>query len=104
MCGRFYIEPEDPLIREFIEQVNRSPLAQRFQSRFAQPVPSSGEIFPSAIVPVIAMSRLLKKKVFPMRWGYTLQSGSGKGSARLVINARSESAAEKNLFISVFLP
>ena len=64
MCGRFNIEPEDPLIREFIEQVNRSPLAQRFQSKFARPIPSVGEIFPSGIVSVIAMSRLLKKKVF----------------------------------------
>ena len=98
MCGRFYVEPADPLIRDFMEQVNRSPLVERFQRRTAQPVPASGEIYPSAVVPVIALSRGLKRTVFPMKWGFSLPSSSGQGSGKLLINARTETAAEKPMF------
>ena len=63
MCGRFYIEPTDPLVRDFLEQVNRSPLTDRFRGRFAQAIPASGEIFPASVVPVIAMSRRMKRTV-----------------------------------------
>ena len=98
MCGRFYVEPTDPLIREFLEQANRSPLARRFRGRNGQPVPASGEITPTAVVPVIALNRRREQRVFPMRWGFVLKSASGQGSGRLMINARMETAAEKPMF------
>ena len=98
MCGRFYVEPEDPVIRDFLEKVNRSPLAVRFRGKYAQPVPAVGEIFPSAVVPVIALNRNRERKVFPMKWGFSMKNASEQGSARLVINARSESAGEKPMF------
>ena len=98
MCGRFYIEPTDPLVRDFLEQVNRSPLTERFRGRYAQAIPASGEIYPSSVVPVIALSKGMKRTVFPMKWGFTMNSASGRGSEKLMINARSESAAEKPMF------
>ncbi|MBQ3705073.1 MAG: SOS response-associated peptidase [Clostridia bacterium] len=98
VCGRFYLEPQDPLIQDLMEQVNRSPLAERFRGRYArQPVPAAGEILPSAIVPVIALSRKRERKAFPMRWGFSMGE-AGRGGSRLVINARSETAPEKPMF------
>lgn len=98
MCGRFYIEPTDPLVRDFLEQVNRSPLTDRFRGRFAQAIPASGEIFPASVVPVIAMSRRMKRTVFPMKWGFIMNGAPGREPGKLMINARSESAAEKPMF------
>ncbi|MBR2824545.1 MAG: SOS response-associated peptidase [Clostridia bacterium] len=98
MCCRFYTEPADPQIHAFLEQVNRSPLADRFRRSSVQPVPASGEINPSAVVPVIALSRGWKRSVFPMKWGFSMNGASGKGAGKLLINARSESAAEKPMF------
>ena len=52
----------------------------------------TGEVFPSDTAAVIAKNRQLKPAVFPMRWGFERKGGG------LVINARSETAAEKTLF------
>ena len=52
----------------------------------------TGEVFPSDTAAVIANNRQLKPTVFPMRWGFERRGGG------LVINARSETAAEKQLF------
>ena len=69
------------------------------------PLKTCGEIFPTDIVPVIANGREGgsartggfvrpgRPRTFAMRWGYTL-SGS-----RRVINARSETAAERPMFL-----
>ena len=97
MCGRFYMEPEDPVIRDFMEQVNRSPLAGAFHARFSQ-APAAGEILPSSIVPVLASGRSGNRAVFPMKWGFSLSSAPGRPAARPVINARTETAGEKPLF------
>ena len=56
------------------------------------PVKTSGEIFPSDTVPVLAFNRKLDVTPFSMRWGYSLSSG------KLIINARSESAKTTRLF------
>lgn len=96
MCGRFYVESEDPVLRDFLEQVNRSPLARQFRERNDRDVPAAGEIAPSAVVPVIALNRSRERKAFPMKWGFSVKNPAGK--SRLLINARSETAAEKPLF------
>ncbi len=96
MCGRFYIESEDPVLRDFLEQVNRSPLAARFRERNRRDVPDEGEITPAAVVPVVALNRNRERKVFPMKWGFSVPNPAGK--SRLLINARTETAAEKPLF------
>ena len=49
-----------------------------------------GEVRPTNIVPVVAPDRSGKKAVFPMKWGY-----SGRP---LLMNARTETAAEKPTF------
>ena len=87
MCGRFHLE-ESPELRPIIEEMNRSPLLPFFGDAA---VMTHGEIRPSAVVPAVAFSRAGKKAVFPMKWGF-------KGKSGLLINARTETAAEKPLF------
>lgn len=53
---------------------------------------TSGEVFPSDIVPVLANSRQQDVQPFAMRWGYTFPN------SKPVINARSETAAIKPMF------
>ena len=69
------------------------------------PLKTCGEIFPTDIVPVVANGREGgsartggfvrpgRPRAFAMRWGYTLNG------SRRVINARSETAAERPMFL-----
>ena len=98
MCAQFYVEPNEVVLRDYLEQANRSPLAPRFRERSTRDVLSAGEILPSAVVPVIAMNKNGARKVFPMRWGFSLKPFAGTAKSRLLINARSETAAEKPMF------
>lgn len=86
MCGRYYIPDEDAAaeLMEIIDQINKK--------HNAGPVIKTGEIAPSDTAPVLANNRNLVVTPFAMKWGYSLDNG------RLVINARSEEAAEKPLF------
>ena len=85
MCGRYYIEEdEDDLrFRAALDELNRKTLKENLKT--------SGEIFPSDTVPVLAPDREGRASAFAMTWGYTL------GTKR-VINARSESAASSPMF------
>ena len=100
MCGRFYVEPEDDFFRDLAEEINRSPLLPRFEGR----IPAAGgtgiyggEVSPGSVVPVFAPDRSGRKAVFPMQWGYRLQPSGGRKPS-LIINARTETAADKPLF------
>lgn len=83
MCGRYYIREEDSAsdLQEIIDQLNRKGQTVK-----------TGEIFPSDTVPVIANSKSMQPSPFAMPWGFTMPDG------KLIINARSETAAEKPLF------
>ena len=83
MCGRYYVEAEDTEeeLLAMLQTLNRRGLACK-----------TGEIFPTDTVAVIANSRALQPTPFAMTWGYTLPGG------KRLINARSESAAEKPMF------
>ena len=86
MCGRYRIEDKEDSkeLREIIETANR---------RSAEPVRTSGEICPADLAPVLANSRRLAPTAFAMRWGYTLDGG------KRLINARSETAATRPIFM-----
>ena len=87
MCCRYWTD-ESPELRPIVEEMNRSPLMKKWQDKVK--VKSYGEIFPTDVVPVIAPNRSGLRLVYPMKWGY-----SGKS---LLMNARSETAAEKLTF------
>ena len=86
MCGRYYIEEttDSDEMHRIIETVNRCSETDQLKT--------SGEIFPTDVVPVVATSRGMRASAFAMSWGYTLTDG------KKVINARSESAESKSLF------
>lgn len=83
MCGRYFVDraesPED--LGRIIDVLNR-----RGQ------IVKTGEIFPGDAVPVIANNKALMPAAFAMPWGYRMPDG------QLMINARSETAADKILF------
>ena len=91
MCTRFYIEPESEELAEIIEAVRQSKLSGRF-IRAGSAILTRGEIRPTDVVPVIAPGRDGKQAVFPMKWGFQIPGRS------LIVNARSETAAEKPTF------
>ena len=86
MCGRYYIAQDDlsDELSRIIDELNRKKTPEGLKT--------SGEIFPSDIVPVLANSRKQDVQPFAMRWGYAFPNG------RPIINARSETAAEKPMF------
>ena len=87
MCGRYYIADDDlEDMRAWIMEAGARAAAANVTLR-------TGEIFPSATVPVIANSRSMKPGAFPMQWG--MRHGDKKA---FVINARSETAATKSMF------
>lgn len=83
MCGRYYIAEEDSAaeLQEIIEQLNRRGTEVK-----------TGEIYPTDTVPVLANNKSMVITPFVMKWGYTLPDG------KQIINARSETAADKPLF------
>lgn len=83
--------PADPELRELVKEMNRSGLAERFRKNGTEPLEAEGEVFPSAVLPVVALSKTGGKRVFPMKWGFSTKTG-------LIINARAETAAEKPTF------
>lgn len=93
MCGRYYIEQEEDLaeMRQILEEVNR-----RFRETESVKAMKTGEIAPSHVVPALRLQQKdgasqIVADLF--QWGYPKYQGSG-----LVINARSETAADKPMF------
>ena len=83
MCGRYYIAPDE-------EEEDWEEIIAILQRR--SETVKTGDIFPSDTVPVIANSRSMRPTPFAMRWGYLLPNG------KRVMNARSETAADRALF------
>ena len=89
MCGRYLISVEEEIIemREIIHEINRRYAGQPELGQM-----KSGEIFPTDIVPVIALeAEQLRPYLFS--WGFPRWQESG-----VIINARSETAEEKGMF------
>lgn len=85
MCGRYCIDPENSAeILRVIQRLQRLDPEMRVQT--------SGEISPGDGVPALCLSRAGNVRAFAMAWGYRMDDG------RRIINARSETAAEKPLF------
>lgn len=92
MCCRFYMEMS-PELRPIVEAANRSRLYRNNIHRLTKPLTTGGEVFPDALVPVLASDKSGERAVFPMLWGYHMP-----GIRRTIANARTETAAEKPSF------
>lgn len=91
MCGRVYMAPANQELREIVKEMNESKAAEYLLSVKNGTIRTEGEIRPSDIVPALALNRKGEKRVFPMKWGFSVHN-------RLIINARSETAAQKPAF------
>jgi len=94
MCTQFCIEPSSEELDEILEEVQRSLLLKRFMAA-GEKLMTSGTIRPTDVVPVIAPGKDGTRAVFPMRWGFKARI---KEKDTLLVNARSETAAEKPVF------
>ncbi len=89
MCGRYYISTEDhsDLMQNILAELGR---------RWPNQPARTGEIAPSQLAPALYQLPKQKQKLSGVglfRWGFPGFSGS-----QLVINARSETAAQKSMF------
>lgn len=92
MCGRYFISNFTKSRLEeffFLSNIIESTLKKHKDMT----VKTSGEIFPTDNVPVIAKNRKNETKTFIMKWGFKAFEGGS-----LLINARSETAASKPTF------
>ena len=83
MCGRFYV-PEDAsiqMIRAIVERLEHRNVKVK-----------TGDVFPGDMAAVVASNRRLQPQPFAMEWGFRLSDG------KRIINARSETAAQKAMF------
>lgn len=83
MCGRFYV-PEDAsiqMIRAIVERLEHRNVKVK-----------TGDVVPGDIAAVVASNKHLQPQPFAMEWGYHLADG------KRIINARSETAAQKAMF------
>lgn len=83
MCGRFYVPEDDSAetIRAILEYLEHRNVKVK-----------TGDVFPGDVAAVVASNRHLEPQPFAMEWGYHLSDG------KRIINARSETAAQKAMF------
>ena len=83
MCGRFYVPEDDSIemIRAIVEYLEHRNVKAK-----------TGDVFPGDIAAVVASNRHLGPQPFAMEWGYHLSDG------KRIINARSETVAQKAMF------
>ena len=93
MCCRFYIKENDPDFAPIVDGAEKSGLYPRVQKAHPAPLVRSGEVRPTDVAAVLAIDKRQKPTLFPMIWGF-----STPGRNVPIINARSESAAEKPTF------
>ena len=97
MCVRFYIDKTDSVLFPLCEAAVQSPMAMRFAHGDGGAILTEGEIRPTNIVPTIAMNKRGNRSVFPMKWGFNVPIAH-KTVPKLVVNARTETAAQKRSF------
>ena len=83
MCGRFFVPEDDSIqmIRDVMEELDCRNVKVK-----------TGEVFPGDVAAVVANNRRMQIEPFAMEWGYHLPDG------KRIINARSETAAQKAMF------
>ena len=90
MCCKYHVEPNG-YFEELARQAQRTTLASPYQIQEGH-VLHSGDVGPGNVVPVLSSNKAGNPIAFFMYWGFRAQNGS------LLINARSETAAQKPMF------
>ncbi|MBQ7600303.1 MAG: SOS response-associated peptidase family protein [Clostridia bacterium] len=92
MCVRFFVDDEDRELRPYLESAGSSRLLKEYEKRNGRAAGMRGEIRPSDAACVTACSRTGKTAAYPMKWGYDIHGRS------ICVNARCETAAQKEMF------
>lgn len=87
MCGRYYIASEDTHeeLKKLIDELSRRENEEKNAFK-------TGEVFPGDNALVVCNNKKLVSRPFVMKWGFSQKDG------KLLINARSETAQEKQMF------
>src|SRR5664280_2833904 len=93
MCGRYAIECEEEniFLKEILEETNR-----KYAGRPLLSCLHMGEIFSTQTAPILALEEG-RSSPFIMNWGFP-RPGRAQSAGGYIINARAETATEKNLF------
>ena len=83
MCGRYWIDVDERELRDIVNAAAANALPDEMTLK------TSGEVFPTDTVPVIAAPENIR----PMQWGFTQE-----GKKQPIINARSETVMERPMF------
>lgn len=85
MCGRYHIDTEEDIqeMREILQEISK-----KYADSETHASMKTGEVFPTNLAPVIGADGPAI-----MKWGFPMH-----GSAQTIINARSETAAQKPMF------
>ena len=97
MCSRYYVEMS-PELRPIIERARNSSLAAKMVHDLGRTVKTEGEVLPTDIAPVIAPDSKGRPSVFPMIWGFSAPDRKNTKRSQPLINARSETASQKQTF------
>lgn len=88
MCGRFFLDVDfEEVLKHYFGIVGDYPVTE-YEPR---------EIFPSNSLPVIHRGKEVKRTIHLMKWGFAPSFMN-----KILINARSETVAEKKLFKEAF--
>ncbi|MEL7649940.1 MAG: SOS response-associated peptidase [Sedimentibacter sp.] len=82
MCGRYYMDIDDKEIKKIADEAEKN-IYQDY---------STGEIFPSDVAPILVSGQQGPRPILA-KWGFPKWDGKG-----IIINARLESAEEKQMF------
>lgn len=93
MCTWFYADPDSEPLSNFITKAQQLPLTSVIMNVMQKPSAMSGNIRPTDMAAVLAPNKQGKMAVFPMIWGFTLESFS-----KPLINCRIETADSKPLW------
>ncbi len=93
MCTRYFMDDAPSELSDIIEAAMKSPLADKFRTKYGRPVVTSGEVRPTDIVPVIAPNKSGIRTVYPMRWGFRNPDHDST-----IFNARVETTGSKPTF------
>lgn len=87
MCGRYYIDIDNNEIKKLLEEAQKN-IYENYKT---------GEIFPTNIAPIYIEDNNKIKPVLA-KWGFPKWDGKG-----VIINARTESIKEKQMFKKMFI-
>ena len=91
MCCRYCIE-KTPYFEALALRAQQTTLKSRMPDAHRGSVYHFGDISPGNSVPVLAWGKSGRQIAFQMFWGFSVKTGS------LVVNARTETAAERPMF------